>query len=235
MAIGDYSNFGGYVNNEIKPNHDGDRPLGKAVSEAAHERNAARKAESAEPAPEEVVLDAEAPADVQQDKAIIEATVVESSFSAGREPLTLVYSAAIANINEILEPSLGPQAIEAAYESGLDVSPEATAERIVSLTTGMFARYMDANPDLSGAELVDRFVDVIGGGILQGFEEARGILDDMGVLEGDIASNIDRTYELVLAGLEKFRVDNGGTPTSEPAETTTPEGSTPDEGQLSSQ
>ncbi|WP_286239534.1 DUF5610 domain-containing protein [Neptuniibacter halophilus] len=211
MAIGDYSNFGGYVNNEIKPNHDGSRPLGKAVSEAAHAKNEARKAGPVE----EVGEIPEAPADVQQDQAIIEATVgSDVTLSASNEPVKLTVSAVIANLNEVLAPDLGPQAIEAAYDAQLDVSPEATADRIVSLTTAMFSAYQTANPDLEGAALVDQFVDVIAGGIEQGFSEARTILDDMGVLEGDIASNIDSTFDLVMQGLEKFREENGGTLTS---------------------
>ncbi|WP_299178971.1 DUF5610 domain-containing protein [uncultured Neptuniibacter sp.] len=208
MAIGDYSNFGGYVNNELKPNKEADQPFGKQVSAAAHEKNAIRKTERTESATEIT----EAPADVQQDQAIIESNFEAGSSNAASEPLVLTLNAVIANINEQLPPEMGT--IEESVEAGIDVSPEATADRIVSLTTAMFSAYQAANPDLEGAALVDQFVDVIGGGIEQGFNEARTILDGLNVLEGDIASNIDLTFELVQQGLEKFRVDNGGTPSS---------------------
>ena len=46
---------------------------------------------------------------------------------------------------------------------------------------------------------------MIGGGIDQGFKEARDILNSLGVLEGEIADNIDKTYELVQTGLQDFR------------------------------
>ncbi len=54
-------------------------------------------------------------------------------------------------------------------------------------------------------EQVDSFLSVIGGGVDQGFSEARKILDGFGVLEGDLAENINRTYDLVFDGFAKFR------------------------------
>ena len=51
---------------------------------------------------------------------------------------------------------------------------------------------------------MNQFVDVISGGIDQGFAEAREILDGLKVLNGDIASNIDATYELVQDKLAAF-------------------------------
>lgn len=47
-------------------------------------------------------------------------------------------------------------------------------------------------------------MDTIKGGIEKGFKEARDILKGLKVLGGDIASNIDKTYELVQKGLDAF-------------------------------
>lgn len=192
-----------------------DKPhsFGQQVSEQAHARNEARKAGEAQP-----VSDAQQ-AKTAQNRAILEASL-EVSISSGNESMSLLFKAAIEKINEVLAPDLGPRPLDAAVESGLDVSPEATADRIVSLTTGLFARYQDANPELQGAALVDRFVSVISGGIEQGFTEAREILDGLGVLEGDIATNIDLTFDLVMEKLEQFRLDNGGAPTEPAADDT---------------
>lgn len=155
----------------------------------------------------------------QQTKTEFNRSILQASLdvniNAGNDSLALVFKAATEKINEILEPDLGPRALDNAVESGLDVSPEATADRIVSLTTGLFSRFQEANPELQGSELVDHFTDVIGGGILQGFGEAREILDGMGALTGDIAGNIDQTYDLVVEKLEQFRVDNGGSERSD--------------------
>ncbi|GEM_PF-174578 len=200
MSVGKVGNFGGYVNQELKPNKVQGEPFGQTVSQAAHEKNAVRKAESASPAS----------AELQQDQAIINASFGDVTLSAGSDPQSLTLKSVIEQINEILAPEFGERAIETSFESGLDVSPEATADRIVSLSTALLQRYADANPDLEGSALIDQFVSVIGGGIEQGFAEARDILTGLGVLEGDIAANIDRTYELVQEGLKAFIEAQGG-------------------------
>lgn len=147
------------------------------------------------------------------------AASAEVSISAGNESMALLFKTAIDHLNEVLAPEFGDNAIQRAADSGLDVSPEATADRIVTLSTAFFARYQVAHPEKDLATALTDFTALIGGGIDQGFAEARDILDGLGVLEGDIASNIDKTYELVQAGLKAF-VDNYPRPeatTSEPA------------------
>jgi len=199
------NNFGQSISAQAKQ---ADKPqqFGQQVSQQAHAKNEAKRAERASETP--------AMTPQQQAKAELNRSIVEASLqvniNAGNESLTLAFKAATEKLNEILEPQLGPRAIDNAVDSGLDVSPEATADRIVSLTTGLFSAFQNANPDLQGSELVDHFTDVIGGGILQGFDEAREILDGMGVLTEEIAANIDQTYNLVTEKLEQFRIDNGG-------------------------
>ncbi len=140
----------------------------------------------------------------QQNLAILESQQ-QVSLSAKNEPLALILKAAIEGINQELEPYLGANAIESAAENKVDVSPEATAERIVSQSTAFFSAFQEQNNKLSFEEQLEKFLGVIGGGIDQGFEEARTILEGLQVLEGDIADNIDKTYDLVQQGLEGFR------------------------------
>ncbi|MEE8057257.1 MAG: DUF5610 domain-containing protein [Pseudomonadales bacterium] len=145
------------------------------------------------------------------DQHLLNRAILESqqqlSLSAKNEPLSLILKAAIEGINEQLEPVFGENAIESAAENNLDVSPEATAARIVSQSTGFFAAFQQQNVDLGFEQQLEKFLDVIGGGIDKGFAEARNILDSLKVLAGDIAENIDRTYELVQSGLADFRDD----------------------------
>lgn len=133
----------------------------------------------------------------------------EVTLQSGNNSQALVYKAAIEQINEILAPDLGERPLDSALESGLDVSPEAVADRIVAMTTGMFGNYLDSHPELSEEAALERFMNLIGEGITRGFEEAREILDSLSVLEGDIASNIDQTYELTIEGLEAFSLSFG--------------------------
>ncbi len=135
----------------------------------------------------------------------------EASISAGDKPLALVLKTALEGINKALQETMGDNAIQKSYEAGIDVTPEATADRIVSLSTAFFGQYQEKHPDMSQQEALKSFTDIIRGGIDTGFDDARKILDGLGVLKGDIAKNIDKTYRLVQEGLKSF-VENYGTP-----------------------
>ena len=134
-------------------------------------------------------------------------TSMEVSLSSGNQALGLLYKTAIEGLNKVLGPEFGDNAIQSAYDSGLDVSPEATADRIVSLSTAFFGKYRESNPEKDLATALQDFTKLIGGGIEKGFAEARTILDGLGVLQGDIASNVDKTFALVQTGLQAF-MDN---------------------------
>ncbi len=138
----------------------------------------------------------------------LNAAIIESSLkfnnTVGDQPLSLLLKTALQGINEALKEGGIDSSIGDAYESGLDFSPEATAERIVSFSTQFLSSYRDQHPEMSEEESLTSFVEIISGGIDQGFSEAKDILGGLKVLEGDIASNIDKTYELVQKGLQSF-------------------------------
>jgi hypothetical protein len=129
------------------------------------------------------------------------------SLNSGNDPLALLYKSAITSLNEQLEADFGPDAIQNAL--GQDNSPEATAGRIVSLSTAFFSAFQQQHSELEGDEALNRFMDTIKGGIEKGFKEARDILQGLQVLGGDIAANIDKTYELVQKGLDDFVASQG--------------------------
>jgi hypothetical protein len=79
----------------------------------------------------------------------------------------------------------------------------------VSLSTAFFGSYQKQHPELSATDALIKFTDIIKGGINTGFDEARDILSGLQVLEGDIASKIDLTYDLVQEKLTSF-VENFG-------------------------
>ena len=155
--------------------------IGVEVSELAHAKNLAKK---------------------ELNAAILESAINVSAASGS--PQALVLKAALEGINDALRASMGDNAIQNAYDSGLDISPDATADRIVSLSTAFFGSYQKQHPELSQQEALIKFTDLISGGIDTGFSEARDILSGLSVLEGDIASNIDSTYDLVQEKLTAF-------------------------------
>ena len=194
------ANFGANISNLAQTPDKRTEPFGQTVSALAHEKKEAAEA-------------------VSLDAAIVNTSLSLSSGDANQS-LTLILKSAIEGINAELEPTLGANAIQAAVDNGIDVSPEATAERIVSLSTSFFSAYRDANPDLDFDTALNQFVDVISGGIDQGFTEAREILDGLQVLNGDIASNIDTTYDLVQDKLAAFveNLSHGESPPEQSAE-----------------
>jgi len=129
---------------------------------------------------------------------------MEVSLKMGNEPMALLYKTALEAINKALDPTLETKPIQTAYDNQVDVSPEATAKRIVSLATGFYHAFQQQNPDMASEESLDKFMTIISGGIDQGFKDARDILESLSVLDGTIATDINSTYDLVQEGLNHF-------------------------------
>lgn len=125
-------------------------------------------------------------------------------INSGNEPLSLLYRTATAKLNELLQPELGPDALQQAASNQIDFSPEAVSERILSFATAFFPNYQDNHPDSPQEEQLGGFLDLIRDAIDQGFREARDILEGLEVLQGGIKDNVDRTYELIQQGLDSF-------------------------------
>lgn len=148
---------------------------------------------------------------------------MEVSISAGNNSMGLLFKSAIENINKVLAPELGNNAIQAAADSGQDFGPQATADRIVSASTAFFGKYAENHPEKDLQTALDDFIKLIGGGVDKGFADARQVLDGLKVLQGDIASNIDKTYQLIQSGFKSF-VDNYPNPDKAAAAPTKPAG-----------
>lgn len=168
------------------------KPVGQQVSELAQEKKI-------NPTQDSIFVSS---------KKQLNAAIIESSLkyntTVGDQPLSLVLKTALQGINEALKASGVEKNVEEAYESGIDFSPEATAERIVSFSTQFLGAYREQNPQMSQEESLTAFVDIISGGIDQGFGEAKDMLGGLKVLEGDVTENIDKTYALVQSGLQAF-------------------------------
>ncbi|WP_417436891.1 DUF5610 domain-containing protein [Idiomarina abyssalis] len=127
------------------------------------------------------------------------------SLSSNNDALSLLYKTALEGINAELEPVMGKNAVKKTYESGTDTSPKATADRIVSFATNFYSRYKEINAGESEEEALNKFMEIIRGGIETGFKGAKDILTSFQVYEGDVESDVDKTYELVMKGLDNFR------------------------------
>lgn len=130
---------------------------------------------------------------------------LDVSLKDGPNVMSLLFRTALEEINKQLGASNNPENhIQKAYDNELDISPEATAKRIFTGATAFFNAYKEQNSELSESEALTQFMEVIRSGIDTGFGEARNILESLSVLEGEIASNIDLTYDFVKVGLDEF-------------------------------
>jgi 2-oxoglutarate dehydrogenase complex dehydrogenase (E1) component-like enzyme len=154
------------------------------------------------------IKDVDSPASaVAKANASLNSAIVQTSLSvaisSGNDPLALLYKTAIQGINEALEPSMGKDAIQNAATSD-DNSAEATADRIVKQSTAFYDQYRQQNKLEDNAETRGKFIDILKGGFEQGFKEAQDVLTSLKALQGDVATGIDKTHELVLKGFADF-------------------------------
>jgi len=161
------------------------------------------------------------------------ASVIAHLFNNGQSTekagLQISFQEAVDAINKQLREDLGLDASaedpisqeNLKAQGGMEYwTPENTAERLVSGAMAFLPNFQTAHPELEGEALQEKFMEVVGGGLSTGFDQARGFLDDLGVLEGTVADNIDLTYELMNTNL-KDRVAEylGLAPTSTASQT----------------
>ena len=141
----------------------------------------------------------------------LNASIVQASFevslSTQNEPLALLLKTAIAGINEVLKPEFGENALQNA--AGQDNTPEGTAGRIVSLSTGFYDAYKAQHPGEDDATTLKDFMTKIRSGFEQGYKEASDILQGFKAYSGEIAGNVEKTYALVQQGYADFEAAQG--------------------------
>jgi hypothetical protein len=146
-------------------------------------------------------LSPRAKAQMQLNASIVQASM-SVSISSGDNSQALVFKTALDGINDALRADFGDDAIQNAVSQ--DNTPEGTAGRIVALSTGFFDSFKKQNPGMDDDAVMQKFMDTIGSGMEKGFKEAREVLKGLSALGGDVASNIDKTYELVQKGYADF-------------------------------
>lgn len=154
--------------------------------------------------PEKLDMSALKQSKQQQNIAILQASE-QVALKSGNNSLSLLYKTALEGINKELEPIFGKNAAQKIYDSGIDTSPEATAERIVGFATSLFNIYQQQRPSEDKEQQLNDFMDVIGKGINQGFDDAKAILKGLRVFEGEVEEGVGKTFDLVMQGLQSFR------------------------------
>ncbi|WP_024850765.1 DUF5610 domain-containing protein [Hydrogenovibrio kuenenii] len=165
--------------------------------------------------------------EISSSKSSQQSSIVTSLFSnkesAPSDALKMTYQAAISKLNEILSAdakATGETSTDKSKnnsdtapiseknlkkQGGIEYwSPENTANRIVSGSTAFLNGFQKIHPELQGQALMDKFNEVVGGGLKQGFDEAKGILSDLKVFDGQIKDNFNSTWDLVTKGMTDF-------------------------------
>lgn len=122
--------------------------------------------------------------------------------SDSRRALTISAQEIVKKLNEILVDKF-PDGIETLKPE--EVTPQATADRIVTGSVALFSVFKAQNSNLDDEQLLTRFMDTIRGGIKSGYEDASGILEELGAFSFDgVKSSIEETMRLVEEKLVRF-------------------------------
>ena len=164
-------------------------------------------------------------ADQRADTLVIESSlgdqsgsVSDANFEDLYKSLSVTAKKVVDKINELLKAKL-PNGVQSLKPE--DVTPDATAERIVQGATSYFDVFAKQNPNLEGVELLNKFLDTIKGGIESGYGDAVSTLEGLGAFEFDgVKSGVEKTKALIgekLAAWEAFkRKELGIDPAQEP-------------------
>ncbi len=125
-------------------------------------------------------------------KAPVQATVQNRNLA----PQKIIGSTVL----DTLEKRLKTKGIDFQRLTAEDFTPAKVADKILSSIQAAFGRFRQTQP----AGDTDKFFAEIRKGLVKGFSEAKDILQKSGVLQGQIAEDVDKTYDLTLQRLDKF-------------------------------
>lgn len=106
--------------------------------------------------------------------------------------------------NQLNDIQLGNK--QAAFKGTFDteLSPDLTAKYIITHAISFYEPYKLSHNNQNETEVFLEFVDKLTNIIQLGFDEAQEILQNLGVLHGEISRNIDSTFSLVQKNLVEF-------------------------------
>lgn len=143
--------------------------------------------------------------------------------TTGSDTLDLSTGLTLEKIQDLLKTKIGEKVaglfeeagIDPAHAAGVDFSPEATADRIVGFSTGLFDAFKAQNSDLGEDELIDKFESTIRGAVDKGAGEAFAII---GATLGEGALEIGhKTIDLVHEKYDDFFANLRGEGTEQQA------------------
>lgn len=101
-------------------------------------------------------------------------------------------------------------------KTSLNVSPEATANRIADFALLAFHQFQENHPEFGEDKVRTEFVQFIGEAIGQGIEEARDILTGLNALSSEVDADITKTVNIINERLRQFAEQGKAEETSSP-------------------
>ena len=119
--------------------------------------------------------------------------------------------------NALSAAGIEGQALEDVLSGAIDLSPQATAGRIVDFATSFYGSFQSNHADEDGNAQIDGYSQLIKDAVEEGFTQSRDLLEGIGKISGQVSDDINRTYELVMQGLDDFASTQRASLTPEPA------------------
>ena len=139
---------------------------------------------------------------------IIEASL-KVSIQVGDNPQGLLFRTSLESIYESIggfKSNINPDYKMPSMNDSNNpyATPEGTANVILSFSLGLYAQYSQSHQGEDEAAMATNFIELIRGGFEKGYGEAVDILESLSVFNGDIKTDIEKTWELVQKGYDDW-------------------------------
>jgi hypothetical protein len=119
-----------------------------------------------------------------------------------QDALNIVLDRALEQLRQVVGDA--QEALGITDTSTLDTSPDATANRIADFALGAFSVFQQNHPELEGDAAKTAFIDLVGGAVAEGIDQARGILDSLSALTPEVQDGITTIQDLVQQRFDAF-------------------------------
>lgn len=130
---------------------------------------------------------------------------VDTSLSQLYQGLTTTAKSIVDKINDLLKSKV-PNGVQSLDPQ--EVTPEATADRIVKSISGLFDAFAKSNSDLSSQDLLTKFMDAVRSGVKTGYDDAFKTLKDLGAFDfNGVQDGVEKTRSLLDTKLDALEDD----------------------------
>ena len=137
---------------------------------------------------------------------VLNKTLANIQKAGGLEPEPVLYNGLsqqdLQKLESLVESAKADLGVSP--DTSLDVSPEATANRIVDFALLAFSQFQENHTELSEEDVRSEFVEFIGKAIGKGVEEARDILTGLNALSEEMDADITSTVDIINQRLQEF-------------------------------